>query len=309
MVENNNEYTQKELEALLQEKLVNLKELEKIGKDSNYIKELSDIALIQLQLELFKESEKNYLLCLKYFQIEKDRLGQAAVYGVLGTLYYKKADYQKSIEFYKNAFDIYDELKQVQEQITCLKGIGNSLIKLNQYDEACDTILECSALCSDNNDLISLLDCLGNLIQIYETQENWDIVYELYKKSLNAFKELDDVKGIITSYFNLGIIKKKESDFNQAIIHFKKGTNKAIESSYTESILKGLSYIGEVMVYQYRMSEAKDVYIKALSIANKVRAKNSILQIRILLNSLGLSEEEINKELNNYLNTARNSHN
>ncbi len=35
MVENKDEYTQKELEILLKEKLVNLKELEQIGKNSN----------------------------------------------------------------------------------------------------------------------------------------------------------------------------------------------------------------------------------------------------------------------------------
>ena len=306
MVENKDEYTQKELEDLLKEKLANLKELEQIGKDSNYIQKLSDIALIQLQLELFKESEKNYLLCLKYFQIEKDRLGQAAVYGVLGTLYYKKGEYQKSIEFYENAFNIYDELKQIQEQITCLKGIGNSLIKLNQYDEACDILLECSALCSDNNDIYNLLDCLGNLIQIYETQENWDIVFELYKKSLEAFKELEDIKGIIVSYFNLGILSKRENDFNQSIIYFKEGTNKAIDSNYTELILKGLGYVGEILVYHGEMNEAKETYIKALSIAEKIKAKNSILQIRILLNSLGLNEEEINKELTIYINRRKN---
>ncbi|MHA1391329.1 MAG: hypothetical protein ACTSQT_03690, partial [Promethearchaeota archaeon] len=63
-----------------------------------------------------------------------------------------------------------------------------------------------------------------------------------------------------------------------------------------------------VMVYQYRMSEAKDVYIKALSIANEVSAKNSILQIRILLNSLGLNEDDINIELNHYINRDKNSH-
>jgi len=306
MVENKDEYTQKELEDLLKEKLANLKELEQIGKDSNYIQKLSDIALIQLQLELFKESEKNYLLCLKFFQIEKDRLGQAAVYGVLGTLYYKKGEYQKSIEFYENAFNIYDELKQIQEQITCLKGIGNSLIKLNQYDEACEILLECSALCSDNNDIYNLLDCLGNLIQIYETQENWDIVFELYKKSLEAFKELEDIKGIIVSYFNLGILSKRENDFNQSIIYFKEGTNKAIDSNYTELILKGLGYVGEILVYHGEMNEAKETYIKALSIAEKIKAKNSILQIRILLNSLGLNEEEINKELTIYINRRKN---
>ncbi|NVM16297.1 MAG: tetratricopeptide repeat protein [Candidatus Lokiarchaeota archaeon] len=306
MFEDKDEYNREELEVLLKEKLDNLKELEQIGKDSNYVQELSEIALIQLQLEQFEESEANYLLCLKHFQKQKDRLGQAAVYGILGTLYFNKGDYQKSIEKYRKAFDIYHELKQIQEQITCLKGIGNCLIKLNQYDEACDVLLECSALCSDNNDIYNLLDCLGNLIQIYEKQENWDILLELYKKSLKAFKELDDIQGIIVSYFNLGLLKKKETDYYQSLLYFKKGTNKAIDSNYTELILKGLSYVGEILVYQGEMYEAKETYIKALSIAEEIKAKNSIIQIRVLLNSLGLNEEEINKELTMYMNRKKN---
>ncbi len=306
MDEHKDEYTRKELEGLLNEKLVNLKELEQIGKDSNYIHELGDIALIQLQLGLFRESERNYLLSLKHFQKQKDKLGQAAVYGVLGTLYYKMGYYQQSIKFYEDAFDIYYELKQIQEQITCLKGIGDSFIKLNQSDDACDILLECSAICSDNNDVSNLLDCLGNLIQIYEKKEDWDIVFELYKKSLEAFKELEDIKGIIVSYFNLGILKKRENDLYHSIIYFKKGTNNAIDSNYTELILKGLSYVGEILVYQGEMNEAKETYIKALSIAENIKEKNSILQIRILLNSLGLDEEEINKELTIYMHRRKN---
>lgn len=306
MSEDKDEYTREELEDILKEKLVNLKQLEEFGKDSNYIQELSGIALIQLQLDMFKEAEKNYLQCLKHFQVQKDRLGQAAVYGLLGTLYFKKGDYLKSIESYEDAFEIYDDLKQFQEQITCLKGIGSNYIKLNQYDEACETFLDCSALCSDTNDIYNLLDCLGNLVQIYEKKENWDVVFELYTKTLEAFKELEDNKGIIVSYFNLGILKKKENDFYQSVIYFKQGTNQAINSNYTELILKGLSYVGEILVYQGEMKEAKDTYIKALSIAEKIKAKNSILQIRILLNSLGLDEEEINNELTIYMNRRKN---
>jgi len=264
---------------------------------------------LQLEIGYYTDSEKNILVCLKHFKKQKDNLGQAAVYGILGILYFKSEQYQRSIQYYNLAYEIYDKYHQTQEQITCLIGLGNNFIKLNQLDDACEIFLECSAICSDNKDIYNLLDCLGNLITIYEKQENWDIVFELYKKSLKAFKELDDGKGIITSYFNLGIIKKKESDLNQAIIYFKKGTNQDIDSGYTELILKGLGYTGEVMVYQYRMKEAKDVYIKALSIAKKVRAKNSILQIKIILNSLGLSEDEINKELKNYFNTAKNTRN
>ena len=130
MTENETEFNKEDLQDLLNKKLENLREIERIGKDSNYMKELGDIALIQLQLGRYIDSENNYLTCLKHFKKHKDRFGQAAVYGVLATLSFKKNDYLKSLEFYEKAYEIYKELKQVQEQIACSKGIGNSLINL-----------------------------------------------------------------------------------------------------------------------------------------------------------------------------------
>ena len=179
MTNNEAKLTREELESLLHKKQEYLEELEKIGKNLSYIKELSDIALIQLQSEQYTDSEKNYIICLKHFEKQKDRLGLASVYGILGTLFFKKSEYSKSIEYYEKANKIYEDLKQNQEIITCLKGIGNSLIKLNKLDEACDIFLDCSAICSDNNDIYNLLDCLGNLINIYETNEQWDVVFQL----------------------------------------------------------------------------------------------------------------------------------
>lgn len=305
MIENETEFKKEELQQLLYKKLENLKDLEEIGKNSNYIKELSDIALIQLQLENYRDSEKNYLICLKHFKKQKDRIGQAAVYGVLGTLYFKKSDYRKSLEFYENAYSIYNELKQVKEQITCLKGIGNSYIKLNKFDEACDIFLDCSALCSDNNDIYNFLDCLGNLIAIHETKEEWDVVFELYKKTLRAFKEIKDFKGIITSYFNLGILQKRSSNLEKSLRYFKKGTNVAIDSNYAELIIKGLGYVGETLFYMGKIKEAKNQFIKALHIAKKIDAKNAIVQLRVLLQSLGMQEKNIFEELKQYEKTQK----
>ncbi|MFX1314979.1 MAG: tetratricopeptide repeat protein [Promethearchaeota archaeon] len=303
MTENEPEFKKEELQQLLNIKLENLKELEKIGKDSNYIKELGDIALIQLQLENYSASEKNYLICLRHFVKQKDRLGQAAVYGVLGTLYFKKKEYIKSMEFYEKAYDIYKELKQIQEEITCLIGIGNNLIKLNKLDEACDIFLECSSICSDNDDIYHLLDCLGNLIYIFETKEDWEVIFELYKKSLKAFKEIKDIRGIITSYFNLGILQKKNNRFDEALRYFKKGTNVAIDSNYAESIIKGLGYIGETLFYIGKIKEASNQFIRALHLAKKVKADNAIIQLRILLQSLGLQDKHISDELKKYEET------
>ncbi|MFX1531520.1 MAG: tetratricopeptide repeat protein [Promethearchaeota archaeon] len=300
MSNNETEINKEELEDLLNKKQENLEVLEKIGKVSNYIKELSDIALIQLQLEQFSNAEKNYLICLKHFEKQKDRLGQASVYGLLGTLFYKKSEYQKSIKNYEQAYNIYRDLLQIQEQITCLKGIGNSLIKLNKLDEACDTFLDCSAICSDNNDIYNLLDCLGNLVYIYEKNEKWDVVFELYKKTLKAFKKINDSKGIITSYYNLGILEKRDGNYGEALRNFKKGSNIAIDSNYVELIISGLGYVGETLFYLGEIKEAKNEFIKALHLANKINAKNAKLQLRILLQSLGLQDKQIKDELRMY---------
>jgi len=197
MKENELEPKKEDLEEIIRETEEKIKELEKYGKTSEYIQELSNLAILQIEIEQYSESQKNLQNCLKHFKKQKDSLGQAAVYGILGILHFKSSEHEKSIDYYNKAYNIYKKSNQVEEQITCLKGIGNNLIKLNQVDEACDKFLECSALCSDNNDIYNLLDCLGNLIQIYEEQNNWEIVFELYKKTLKAFEELNDVRGII----------------------------------------------------------------------------------------------------------------
>jgi len=90
--------------------------------------------LLQLEIGYYTESEKNIFVCLKHFKKQKDKSGQAAVYGILGIIYFKSEQYQKSIQFYNLAYEIYDKFHQIQEKITCLIGIGNNFIKLNQFD-------------------------------------------------------------------------------------------------------------------------------------------------------------------------------
>ncbi|MFX1494233.1 MAG: tetratricopeptide repeat protein [Promethearchaeota archaeon] len=291
------ELNRKEIEQLIKKTKNNLEALNKFGKNSNYIKELSNLAILQIEIEDYIEAEKNLTVCLNHFKIQRDRLGQAAVFGILGVLYFKKKKYENSIEYYNKALKIYTELNQIKEEITCLKGIGNNYIKLSKWEEASDNFLDCSALCSDNDDIYNLLDCLGNLIYIYEKEENWEVLKELYQKSLEGFKRLKDNKGIIVTSFNLGILQKKDKKFNEALNYFEKGMNLALESNYPELIIKGLSYIGEIFFLLGQIRKAKEKFIRALLLAKEVKAKNAIIQLKILLKSIGLKDEDIDEEL------------
>ena len=234
---------------------------------------------------------------MKHFEAQKDRMGQAAVFGLLGTLHFEQEKYLKSIDFFERALEIYDELNLYKEKIYCLKFMGNAWAKMEEHDKAEDLLFECSNLCSEHDDIYNLLDCLGSLVNIHENQENWDVLMELYQKILEAFEQLRDKRGIITTYFNLGIISKKLSDFERASRYFKQGTNVAIDANYAELIIKGLGYVGEALFHLGEIKKAKDQYIKALNLAQKVKAKNAIPQIKILLRSLGLSDANIQEEL------------
>ena len=289
------DYSREEIEEIIKQKKEYLSELEKKGQE--YIKMLSDIALLQVEIEEFKPAEKKLLTCLKHFKKQKDRIGQASVLGVLGTLYFKMKDYDESITHYKEAYEIYKELKQTGEAITCLKGIGTSYFKLNQLDKASDIFFDCCDLCSESNDIYSFLDCLGYLIRIYERKEEWDVVFELYQKTLKTFKKMEDKRGMITAYFNLGIIKKKNNEFEEALKYFKRGTNLAVDSNYSELILKGLSYVGECFYNLGRQNDAKDKFIEGIELAEKVGAENAKKQLNILLKTMGLTEQDIKEEL------------
>jgi tetratricopeptide (TPR) repeat protein len=292
--------SKEEIESLIKEKKEELSKWEQIGKNSHYIEILTDIALLQIELDHFEAAEKNLLVCLKHFEIQRDRLGIAANYGLFGTLNFKRRKYYDAIENYRKALEIYRELNQVQEIILCLKGIGNSNIRMNKLDEARDIFLECSEISSTHDDIYSFLDCLGSLIRIYEVSQNWDILFELYQKTFEAFEKLSECKGMITALFNLGLIKSKMGDLDSSLYFFKKGTNLAIESNYLELIIKGLGYTGETLLQQKKISDAIDQYIKALHLSLQINSKNSILQIKLILKSVGITDNEINERLTHY---------
>ncbi len=274
--------------------------LSKLDKGHEYMKIVSEIALLQIKIAQYERAESNLQSCQDFFKKQKDRLGQASVMGLLGTVSFKKRDFDQSIEYYRKAYKIYDDLTQVKEKIMCLKGIGRSYMRLSKSDDAADVFFNCCEICSNNDAVYSFLDCLGNLIQIYEQKEEWDVVFELYQKTLKTFQKMRDKRGMITSYFNLGILKKRTQEFEQSLKYFTRGNQIAKESNYSELILKGLSYWGECLFNLGKKNEAKEKFIEGLKIAKKIDAENAIKQLNLLLRTIGYTPQEISEELTRY---------
>lgn len=58
--------------------------------------------------------------------------------------------------------------------------------------------------------------------------------------------------------------------------------------------------MAEILFYLGKIKDAKNELIKALYLATKIKAKNATLQIKVLLKSFALSDEDIEKELEEY---------
>ena len=300
MSKNLSEISKRELENQIKSLKLELKELKKEESKSDYIHKLYDLALLQSENHQFDESIKNLEECLKYYETNPNNLGKSSIFGSLGVVCYLNEDYIKSQKNYHSALELYEKLNLKHEQIVCMKSIGLNLLKLNKLNEAVNILLECAELSSKEKKIEDFLDCISNLVQIYEIQKKWDVMIELYQKGLKAFEKLNDIKGIINSHFNLGILYKKLNQYFEALNHFKKGTNLANEGNYAESIIKGTSLIGEIYVKQNQIKKATKEFIKSLSVAKRIKANNAEAQLKILLNSMGLNNSQINIMLNEY---------
>ena len=94
--------------------------------------------------------------------------------------------YDKSLEYHKEAIDVYMSLGQRPKQVHCMLNLGFAYTKLEQYDEAMDVLSKASELaetCGDKEVEFSVLENLGT---VQYCHRKFDEAVETFQKALCA---------------------------------------------------------------------------------------------------------------------------
>jgi tetratricopeptide (TPR) repeat protein len=150
-----------------------------LGLAINY----ENIGFAQENLLLFDDAIKNYKESLKVNESINSTRGRVICYNNLSSVYRKKGDYKKSLEYIEQIYPIAVDYNNNYYLARTLGNYGAALLKNNQLEEAELKLKEGFELANKYKFIKSEIATTGYLAELYETQEKYDLAYEYFKKS------------------------------------------------------------------------------------------------------------------------------
>ena len=109
---------------------------DKLGERSSVGSALHDMGSLYRSARQWKPAEVTLLRVYRVRVEEGDRYGEAMTITELGNLYYDVHDFEKSVEFYRDAAKIFRELNAGRLEGIARTSVARPLIDLRRYEEA-----------------------------------------------------------------------------------------------------------------------------------------------------------------------------
>ena len=178
-----------------------------------------------------------------------------------------------------------------------LSAAGNLAFEQADYDRAIEFHRQALELRKQAGDKRGTAGSLGNLGVALRHKGEYAEATRLYNESLAIFRELDNTQGISTMLNSLGFVAQCQEDYGRAEELYNEALALAQElgDKHGETIM--LNNLGEVAQCQGHYEQAEEFYNQALALSHEIGDKVSIADITTnlgcLANSRGDSEAAI----------------
>ncbi len=184
----------------------------KIGVAINY----ENIGFAQENLLLFDDAIKNYKESLKVNEVLNSTRGKIICYNNLSSVYRKKGENKKSLEFIEKIYPIAIDYNNNYYLARTLGNYGSALLNNNVLDQAEVKLKEGLVLSEKYKFRKSEISCSKSLAKLYEQQKKYDLAYDYYKKGVEVEKNTFGQKNI--SYVN-NLISKHDLQSKMSELH------------------------------------------------------------------------------------------
>jgi tetratricopeptide (TPR) repeat protein len=180
-------------------------------------------------------AKKAYLLSKKNNNYESGRITMA-----LGHAYGQIPDYEKSIEYLTEAYEIAQKLEYKQVYALLLSDLGSTYLYLNDYDKAEHYLTNALKVSTDYNGLIV---SYFNLAQLMTSIDKNKEALEYYNKALELAEQAKNSQDEASVYNRLGEFYTYEKDFKKGIYYYEKsmGMFDSTNLYYKTTCLYGLA--------------------------------------------------------------------
>lgn len=174
------------------------------------------------------------------------------------------------------------------------------LTKLSEYDKnLVDSLLHLYHKSSQDSVKLKSIDFIANNMVNPEVWPKYNLL--LKSKVENRLKNDKKNKTLLyylyTFYNNVGYLKDKSGDFDNALIAYRKALKISLELDHADAISTTYSNIGRVYNQQSQYDRALDCYYKSLKIAESEKDTSSISDVYVNIAGLYSSQNDFEKTL------------
>lgn len=240
--------------------------------------------------------------------------GQSYSLNMLGESYRNLSIYEKAIETHKKALAKANEAKNINLQVISLNMLGVVYRRLDVIRTALDYHKEALDLAESVKPITlelkhSIAISQNSMGNIYLALKQYDLALELFYKSLEIEKELDNKLGLAINYHNIGYAQEAKGFIDDALINYQ--TSLKYNNEINSDIGRVICYnsIGKLDIQKGDYKEALPIIQSALE---KAKIINDKYYISLSYSNLGLLNLKMKdfkaseKNLNEALKIAKN---
>ncbi len=160
--------------------------------------------------------------------------------------YERLANYSKAIENNFKALGIYEGLGLDINIAWIYNNIGVDYYRLSDYPKAIENYNKSLKFFKKTNNKYGIASALDNIASVYEEQGEFKQVNDYNLQAIKLFEEIDDEPAMGRIYINRGNFLKDRTNFDSALIFYKKAIKIAQKLGVKTTLAFGNGGIGEV---------------------------------------------------------------
>ena len=204
----------------------------------------------------YPEGLKNSLLALRIREELGDKKGIALTESNIGNIYFNLADYSESLKHYFVTLKLCLELGEKEVLSGAYMSVGVNYTAQGDYAEALKNYLAALKLAEEMKDSYYIGKIFSNLGDLDERQENYSEALKYYFASLKIFNEIEGKDDIALMNMSIGSVYRKQKKYKDAYEFTSKGLEVSKEVGSLEYIKLSYEYLTKLDSAQSNFKQA-----------------------------------------------------
>lgn len=204
----------------------------------------------------------------------------------MGIQYSSIGKYEKAIEYFLDALNIYEEFNNSPHKATARTGmnglantygsIGNVLWRQGIYERAIEYYFKSYKMYEELGNKVGISNCLMNIGNIHLSKGSFDKADELFHNALAFYIELNNKEGISNCYNNIGIVYWKKGSLSDALEYYLKALNTYEEIGNKRGMANGYLNVGNILKDQEDYDNAIKYFQQSQKLFEEIGDKNGV---------------------------------